>query len=104
MRSCRGREERLEEAQALDVVHVKVGQKDVNFADVGVDTGAETADAGPRIENEQLSAAAFNGDTGRVAAIADCGEARFGKRASRAPEADLHPSCASQNMATLPSQ
>ena len=44
--------ERGEEAEALDVVHVEVGQEDIQPLDRRVNGGSEPTDAGPGIEHE----------------------------------------------------
>jgi hypothetical protein len=44
--------ERGKEAEALDVVHVEVGQEDVQPLDGRVNGGSEPADAGPGIERK----------------------------------------------------
>ena len=49
---ARGPKERGKEAEALDVVHVEVGQEDVEPLDRRVNGGSEPTDAGPGIEHE----------------------------------------------------
>ena len=44
--------ERREESETLDVVHVQMGQQDIDAADGRVDGLAQTPDARPRVEHK----------------------------------------------------
>ena len=93
--------ERREEPEAYDVVHVEVGEEDVDPPAVAVEFLAKAADAGACIENEERAVVRADFDAGRVAAVAHSFRAGVGERTARAPQLDLHGSF--QMRATAPS-
>ena len=99
---ARGPEERGKEAEPLDVVHMKVGQEDVQPLDSWVDDGAEPTDAGPRIEREDGAIGADDLDRGGVAPVPRRLRAGARKRPACPPQADDHRLGGSQNMARPP--
>ena len=62
-----GPKERGKEAEALDVVHVEVGQEDVEPLDRRVNGGSEPTDAGPGVEHENGAIGAHDLDCCGVA-------------------------------------
>ena len=97
-----GPKERGKEAEALDVVHVEVGQEDVQPLDGRVDGGSEPADAGPGIEREDGAIGAHDLDRGGVAPVARRFRAGAGERPAGPPQADDHRVGGSQNIARPP--
>jgi hypothetical protein len=47
--------ERAEETQALNVIHVKMSEKDVDSTGIRLNLFSQSADAGAGVENEQRS-------------------------------------------------
>jgi hypothetical protein len=94
--------ERRKEAEALDVVHVEVGQEDVQPLDGRVNRGSEPADAGPGIEREDGAVGAYDLDRGGIAPVARRLWAGAGERPAGSPQADDHRAGGSQNMARPP--
>ncbi len=82
----RGIEQRPEKAQALDVIHVQVGQQDVDPAQRARERGAEPAHARPGIEDQHGAVMALDGNTRGVAAIAGGPGPRRGNRSPRSPK------------------
>jgi hypothetical protein len=62
--------ERVEEAEALDVVEMKVGEQDVDPPNVGTDGGSESSDAGTGVEHDDAVGAGADLDARGVAAVA----------------------------------
>ena len=96
-------EERLEEAETLDVIHVQVGQQDVDPGNVALDRISEGADPSPRIENEQASVGGPYFDAGGVASVVHrlCPGRR--QRTPCSPERHLHDLPISQKKPEAPS-
>ena len=103
-----GPEQRLEEAQPLQVVQVQMREEDVDLGPRGRrERGAERAHAGAGIEHEDMPALEAHLDARGVPAVANRGLAGRGERAATAPDPGEHqpePSgvAASQNTATTP--
>ena len=104
-----GSEQRTEEPEPLQVVHVQMGQEDVQHREavVGVHRRPERPHARPGVEHERLTAFETHFEARRVAAVANRVGARRGDRAAAAPDARQHqmaPSAGatSQNTDTTP--
>jgi hypothetical protein len=69
MNLARGPKERGKEAEALNVVHVEVGQEDVHPLDGRVNGGPQPTDAGPGVEREDGAIGAGDLDCGGVAPV-----------------------------------
>jgi hypothetical protein len=65
-----GVEEWPKKAEALDVIHVEVGEEEVYAADGSHELFAEAADAGAGVEDEDGSFTAAYFDAGGIAAVA----------------------------------
>lgn len=66
-----GLEQRSEEAEALDVVHVEMGEKDVDPARNARDDSAQGPDARASVQDDERGVLRFEGHAGRVAAVPD---------------------------------
>src|SRR5262245_63740806 len=95
-------EERREEAEPLDVVHVKMGQEQVDTADRGRERATERTDAGARVQDDHGAVVTAHLDAGRVAAVARRVRSGRRERSAHAPQRDLHGRAASQKIATAP--
>ena len=86
-----GVEERLEEAEPLDVVEMQVRQEEVEVLDaVGDDRLAQRAGARAGVQHHRPAGRRAHVDARRVAPVAHRGGARCRERAPAAPDRRLH--------------
>src|SRR5262249_21332753 len=88
--------------QALEVVHVQMREQDVHAAERPGEYGAESADAGPRVEDEHRAVSAAHFHTRRIPTIACCLRPWCCYGPARPPERDVHHPATSQKMAMAP--
>ena len=93
--------ERAEEAQSLDVVHVEMGEQDVDRL-VSAGIGAEPADARAGVEHQQRAVIASHLDCRGIAAVAGGLRSRSSDRAAGAEQGHTHGHLISQNSAAAP--
>ena len=86
MNLARGPKKRGKEAEALDVVHVQVGQQDVHPLGSRVDGSPKPTDASPGVEREDGAIGAHDLDRGGVAPVTRGFRAGAGERAPRPPQ------------------
>ena len=86
-----GIEEKREEAEALDVVEVEMGEQQVEVVERFVGQGAaEIPDARACVDDDDRTAGASQLQARRVAAVTHGRLARCGERASASPDPRLH--------------
>ena len=61
--------QRREERQSLDVIHMQVGQQDVDPLEGGGQALPQGSDPGPRIEHDQRALFPLHGNTGGVSPV-----------------------------------
>ena len=79
-----------EEAEALDVIHVQVGQEHVDRPAVARKRCPSTAHPGAGVEDEDAPFSSVDLDAGGVAAVTDRLRTCARERATRAPDGDPH--------------
>src|SRR5262249_13135979 len=99
-----GVEERSEEPEPLDVVHVQVGEQQVDAPERRRERAAEEPDPGPRVQDRDAVVLGPYLHAGGVAAVARGVRSRGGERAAHAPEPDPHGGSVSQKTATAPTE
>ena len=98
--------DRLEEAKALEVVHVQVRDQHVDATHLGGNLEAKGSNPRPGIEHEMLTLVADDKQRGGVASITNRAGTRRGERSSRSPDLNPHalaPPDTGQKIAAAPS-
>jgi hypothetical protein len=94
--------ERAEEAKTLDMVHVKMGQQDVDPRQIRRQLSAEPANAGAGIQHQHGAVSGAHLDARGIAAVAGGFRSWCGDRATGAEERHAHQSPISQKRAAAP--
>src|SRR4029450_4531167 len=93
--------ERRKKPEPLDVIHVQVGEQQIDAANPAREGGAESPYSRPGIEHQHVVLRAHL-DARGVAAVASSFGSRASQRTARAPERDVHHDRTSQKIATAP--
>src|SRR5204863_8116506 len=93
---------RGKEPEALDVIHVQMGQQHAHTLNRRIDGVPEAPDARPRVERKDRAVRAPDFHGSRISAIADGVGARACERPASPPKLDDHCADGCQNIASPP--